>query len=56
MTVMPNGVSLTPNFTGASRTDAAAADNGSQLEALYQQWKADPASVDAQWNAFFAGF
>jgi 2-oxoglutarate dehydrogenase E1 component len=56
MTVMPNGVSLTPDFTGASRTDAAAADNGSQLEALYQQWKADPASVDAQWNAFFAGF
>jgi 2-oxoglutarate dehydrogenase E1 component len=56
MTVMPNGVSLTPDFTGASRTDAAAADNGPQLESLYQQWKADPASVDAQWNAFFSGF
>jgi 2-oxoglutarate dehydrogenase E1 component len=56
MTVMPNGVSLTPDFTGASRTDAAAADNGAQLESLYQQWKADPASVDASWNSFFAGF
>jgi 2-oxoglutarate dehydrogenase E1 component len=53
---MPNGVSLTPDFSGASRTDAAAADNGAQLESLYQQWKADPASVDAQWNSFFAGF
>jgi 2-oxoglutarate dehydrogenase E1 component len=56
MTVMPNGVSLTPEFIGASRTDAAAADNGAQLESLYQQWKADPASVDASWNSFFAGF
>ena len=56
MTVMPTGVSLTPDFTGPSRTDAAAADNGAELEALYQQWKADPASVDASWNAFFAGF
>ena len=56
MTVMPTGVSLNPDFTGASRTDAAAADNGPQLESLYQQWKADPASVDAQWNAFFSGF
>jgi 2-oxoglutarate dehydrogenase E1 component len=56
MTVMPSGVSLNPDFTGASRTDAAAADNGPQLESLYQQWKADPASVDAAWNAFFSGF
>jgi 2-oxoglutarate dehydrogenase E1 component len=56
MTVMPSGVSLTPDNNGVARTDAAAADNGRQLEALYQQWKADPSSVDIQWNAFFAGF
>ena len=56
MTVMPNGVNLTPDNNGVSRTDAASAENGPQLEALYTQWKRDPASVDAQWNAFFAGF
>jgi 2-oxoglutarate dehydrogenase E1 component len=56
MTVMPNGVSLTPDNNRVSRTDAAAAENGPQLESLYRQWKTDPASVDTQWNAFFAGF
>src|SRR5476651_1540264 len=56
MTVMPNGVNLTLDNNGVSRTDAASAENGPQLDALYEQWKRDPASVDAQWNAFFAGF
>jgi len=56
MTVMPNGVNLTPDNNGVSRTDAASAENGPQLDALYEQWKRDPASVDAQWHAFFAGF
>jgi 2-oxoglutarate dehydrogenase E1 component len=56
MTVMPSGVSLTPDNNRVSRTDAAAAENGPQLESLYRQWKTDPASVDTQWNAFFAGF
>lgn len=56
MTVMPSGVKLTPDNNGVSRTDAAAADNGQQLESLYQQWKANPSSVDTEWNAFFAGF
>ena len=56
MTVMPNGVNLTPDNNGVSRTDAASAENGPQLDALYTLWKSDPASVDAQWNAFFAGF
>jgi len=57
MTVMPNRVNLTlDNNNGVSRTDVASAENGAQLEALYDQWKLDPASVDAQWNAFFAGF
>ena len=56
MTVMPNGVNLTPDTNGVSRTDAASAENGPQLDALYTQWKLDPASVDAQWHAFFAGF
>ncbi len=56
MTVMPHGVNLTPDTNGVSRTDAASAENGSQLDALYTQWKADPSSVDEQWNAFFAGF
>ena len=56
MTVMPNGVNLTPDNNGVSRTDVASAENGPQLEALYTQWKRDPASVDAQWHAFFAGF
>jgi 2-oxoglutarate dehydrogenase E1 component len=56
MTVMPNGVTLTPDNNGVSRTDAASAENGPQLDALYSQWKKDPASVDAEWNAFFAGF
>src|SRR5271156_4368996 len=56
MTVMPNGVNLTLDSNGVSRTDAASAENGPQLDALYAQWKRDPASVDAQWHAFFAGF
>ena len=56
MTVMPNGVTLTLDSNGVSRTDAASAENGRQLDALYTQWKSDPSSVDAQWNAFFAGF
>jgi len=56
MTVMPNGLSLTPDTNGVARTDAASAENGAQLDALYAQWKHDPASVDAQWNAFFTGF
>jgi 2-oxoglutarate dehydrogenase E1 component len=53
---MPNGVNLTLDTNGVSRTDAASAENGPQLEALYEQWKRDPASVEAQWHAFFAGF
>ena len=56
MTVMPNGVNLTLDNNGVSRTDAASAENGPQLDALYTQWKGDPSSVDAQWHAFFAGF
>ena len=56
MTVMPNGVNLTLDNNGVSRTDAASAENSPQLDALYTQWKQDPASVDAQWNAFFSGF
>ncbi len=56
MTVMPNGVSLTLDNNAVSRTDAASAENGPELDALYTQWKRDPASVDAQWNAFFSGF
>jgi 2-oxoglutarate dehydrogenase E1 component len=53
---MPNGVNLTPALNGVSRSDAASAENAPQLEALYEQWRRDPASVDAQWNAFFSGF
>ena len=56
MTVMPSGVKLTPDNNGVSRADAASAENGQQLEALYNQWKKDPSSVDDQWNAFFSGF
>jgi 2-oxoglutarate dehydrogenase E1 component len=56
MTVMPSRVTLTLDTNGVSRTDAASAENGAELDALYTQWKRDPASVDAQWNAFFAGF
>src|SRR3984957_10718252 len=56
MTVMPNGVNLTLDNNGVARTDAASAENGPQLDALYTQWKQDPSSVDAQWNAFFSGF
>ena len=56
MTVMPNGVNLIPDNNGVSRTDAASAENGPQLELLYTEWKRDPASVDEQWHAFFSGF
>jgi 2-oxoglutarate dehydrogenase E1 component len=56
MTVMPTRVSLSPDINGVSRTDAASAENGPELEALYSRWKSDPSSVDEQWNAFFAGF
>jgi 2-oxoglutarate dehydrogenase E1 component len=53
---MPSGVNLTPDNNGVSRTDAASAENGPQLDALYAQWNKDPSSVDAQWDAFFSGF
>jgi len=56
MTVMPNGVNLTLDTNGVSRANAASAENGPELDALYTLWKRDPASVDAQWNAFFSGF
>jgi len=56
MTVMPNGVRLTLDDNTVSRAEAASAENSPQLDALYTQWKRDPTSVDAQWNAFFAGF
>ncbi|HEY0257360.1 MAG TPA: 2-oxoglutarate dehydrogenase E1 component, partial [Candidatus Methylacidiphilales bacterium] len=56
MTVMPNGLNLTLDNNGVSRANAASAENGAELDALYTQWKRDPGSVDAQWNAFFAGF
>jgi 2-oxoglutarate dehydrogenase E1 component len=56
MTVMPSGVSLTPDTNRVARSDAASAENGPQLESLYRQWKTDPSTVDDQWNAFFSGF
>jgi 2-oxoglutarate dehydrogenase E1 component len=56
MTVMPNGFSLTVDNNGVSRASAASAENGAEIDALYLQWKHDPGSVDAQWNAFFTGF
>ena len=56
MTVMPSGVALTPDSNRVSRTDAASAENSSQLESLYERWKADPSNVDEQWGAFFSGF
>ena len=52
MTVMPSGVTLTPDQNGVSRTDAASAENSSQLDALYTQWKHEPGSVDEQWERF----
>jgi len=45
MTVMPNGVNLTLDNNGVSRSGAASAENGRELDALYTQWKRDPASV-----------
>jgi len=56
MTVMPTGLGLTPDTNGVARASAASAENSAQLDALYTQWKRDPSSVDAQWNAFFTGF
>jgi 2-oxoglutarate dehydrogenase complex dehydrogenase (E1) component-like enzyme len=32
------------------------APNAEMLEAMYERWKADPASVDRDWQCFFAGF
>ncbi|MGA2441140.1 MAG: 2-oxoglutarate dehydrogenase E1 component, partial [Tepidisphaeraceae bacterium] len=31
-------------------------DNADYIDRLYQQYQADPSSVDAYWQAFFAGF
>ena len=56
MTVMPAGISLAPKLSGTATTGATAPENGAALEALYAQWKQDPASVDADWKAFFSGF
>ena len=32
------------------------APNAEMLEAMYDRWKTDPASVDRDWQCFFAGF
>ena len=31
-------------------------DNAKLLDAIYEQWSVDPASVDESWQAFFEGF
>ena len=31
-------------------------DNAQLLDAIYEQWSVDPASVDESWQAFFEGF
>jgi 2-oxoglutarate dehydrogenase E1 component len=38
------------------RTSLVNAFNAGLLDETYQQWKRDPASVDATWSAFFEGF
>ena len=38
------------------RTSLVNAFNAGLLDETYQQWKHDPASVDATWSAFFEGF
>jgi 2-oxoglutarate dehydrogenase E1 component len=40
----------------ASRPSVFAAANSEYLEALYQQFRQDPALVPAEWQAFFQGF
>ena len=30
--------------------------NSQYIEALYEQWLADPGTLDAQWQRFFEGF
>jgi 2-oxoglutarate dehydrogenase E1 component len=42
---------------GTDRADIAVNGwNSPYIESLYQQWLADPESVDAPWRQFFAGF
>ena len=38
------------------QTALAQPGNLQQLEQLYDAWKANPEGVDADWQAFFAGF
>lgn len=38
------------------RTSLVNAFNAGLLDETYEQWKRDPASVDATWSAFFEGF
>ncbi|MEI8233555.1 MAG: 2-oxoglutarate dehydrogenase E1 component [Verrucomicrobiota bacterium] len=38
------------------RTSLVNAFNAGLLEETYERWKRDPASVDANWSAFFEGF
>ena len=38
------------------RTSLVNAFNAGLLEETYERWRRDPASVDANWSAFFEGF
>ena len=40
----------------AAPTSFASVTNLQHLEDMYAKWQADPASVDRDWQTFFAGF
>ena len=50
MGVTAPGTSCVMNPTVATRWNQGA------IEAAYERWRRDPASVDATWQAFFEGF
>jgi len=41
---------------GGSITPLPLPGNADYLEALYEQWRKDPSSVNGQWQVFFQGF
>ncbi|RTZ67118.1 MAG: 2-oxoglutarate dehydrogenase E1 component [Verrucomicrobia bacterium] len=59
MNTAPRGGSA-PSLTASERQkprgQVGHADNAGLLEESYEQWRVNPASVDAAWQAFFEGF
>jgi hypothetical protein len=53
-TIRPVHIFKTPSFAFSSTPNFLSGNNASYIEKMHEQWKRDPKSVDASWQAYFA--